>query len=68
VRVAFVGTLERPSAGAGADAAWPALLGRAAAALDDHAIRLADTLDDPQGLEDDARRAALETWPTRLHA
>jgi hypothetical protein len=41
---------------------------RAVASLDDHAIKLAAALDDPEGLEDDARRAALEAWLTRLHA
>lgn len=66
MRVAFVGALERPSTGAAA--AWPALVARAVASLDDHAIKLAAALDDPEGLEDDARRAALEAWLTRLHA
>jgi hypothetical protein len=36
--------------------------------LDDHAIKLAAALDDPEGLEDLERRAALEAWLTRLRA
>jgi hypothetical protein len=65
MRIALVGALDRPLADA---PSWPSLLARAVASLDDHAIKLAAALDDPEGLEDDARRAALEAWLTRLHA
>lgn len=66
MRVAFVGELARPLPPATDD--WPALVARAVASLDDHAIKLAAALDDPEGLEDDARRAALEAWLARVRA
>jgi hypothetical protein len=65
MRVAFVGALDRPLA---TTASWAELRSRAVASLDDHAIKLAAALDQPEGLDDDLRCAALDAWLSQLDA
>ena len=63
MRVAFVGALDRPLT---STSPWAELRTRAIESLDDHAIKLAASLDDKEGLTDEVRCAALWAWLSRL--